>query len=115
MRDALLTTTLDRYRASLSHVKPLDPAQELELARRWRFPAGIVQGLDSASDPLATVPFCPLGGVVHLAGWLADMAFTEPEVLDALPSAVVAKLDLDLDWMHKHMPQPDSFLDITSL
>ena len=36
MRDALLTTTLDRYRASLSHVKPLDPTQELELARRWR-------------------------------------------------------------------------------
>ncbi|MCA9616655.1 MAG: sigma-70 family RNA polymerase sigma factor [Sandaracinus sp.] len=36
MRDPFVTTTLDRYRASLSHVKPLTPEQELELARRWR-------------------------------------------------------------------------------
>ena len=29
-------TALDRYRNSLSHVKPLDPQVELEYARRWR-------------------------------------------------------------------------------
>ena len=29
-------TTMDRYRASLEHVRTLDPAEELELARRWR-------------------------------------------------------------------------------
>lgn len=105
----------DRWKRE-QHVLGFTEAQvTAELARRWRFPAGIVQGLDTASDPLTAVPFCPLGGVVHLAGWLADMAFTEPEILDALPHAVIAKLDLDLDWMHKHMPQPDSFLDITSL
>lgn len=86
-----------------------------ELARRWRFPAGIVRGLDTASDPLATPPFCPLGGVLHLAGWLADMAFSTPEIVDALPEAVIAKLNLDHDWMRSHMPPPDSFFDISSL
>ena len=32
-----------------------------ELARRWNFPAEIVRGLDTASEPLAAQPFCPLG------------------------------------------------------
>ncbi|MBX3250458.1 MAG: sigma-70 family RNA polymerase sigma factor [Myxococcales bacterium] len=35
MRD-LVATSLDRYRASLTHVKPLPAERELELARRWR-------------------------------------------------------------------------------
>lgn len=36
MRDPMSSTILDRYRASLARVKPLDPEEELELARRWR-------------------------------------------------------------------------------
>jgi HD-like signal output (HDOD) protein len=86
-----------------------------ELARRWNFPAEIVRGLDTASAPLAAQPFCPLGAIVHLAGWLADMPFSEPVIIDALPDDVVSSLDLDRDWMRKNMPQPDSFFDISGL
>ena len=86
-----------------------------ELARRWNFPAAIVRGLDAASDPLARQPFEPLGGVLHLAGWLADMPFSEPAIMDALPMDVVNALGLNHDWMHSHMPAPDSFFDISSL
>lgn len=86
-----------------------------ELARRWRFPAGIVRALDAAADPLAVQPFAALGAVVHLAGWLADMPFTEPEIVDALPQGVVDRLDLNRDWLRSHLPSPDSFFDVSSL
>ena len=85
------------------------------LARRWNFPAEFVRGLDTASDPLAARPFCPLGASVHLAGWLADMPFAEPVIMDALPDEVISMLDLNRDWMREHMPQPNSFFDISVL
>jgi len=53
--------------------------------------------------------------VVHLASRLADMAFGEPEVVDALPQEVIAALDLNLDWMRSKLPSRDSFLDISTL
>ncbi len=86
-----------------------------ELARRWRFPAPLVRGLDTAAAPLEAQPFCPLGGVVHLAGWLADMPMAQPEVIDALPGDVIDRLDLNRNWLRSHLPQPDSFFDVSSL
>ena len=86
-----------------------------ELARRWNFPAEIVRGLETASAPLEAQPFCPLGAIVHLAGWLADMPFNGPVIVDALPDDVVSMLDLNRDWMRDKMPQPDSFFDISAL
>jgi len=86
-----------------------------ELAHRWHFPAHIVRGLNTASNPLGTQPLCQLGGVVHLASRLADMAFGEPEVVDALPQEVIAALDLNLDWMRSKLPARDSFFDISAL
>lgn len=78
-----------------------------ELAHRWHFPAVIVRGLNAAA--------APLGGVLHLASRLADMAFSEPEVVDALPADVIAALDLNADWMRRRLPSPDSFFDIDQL
>jgi HD-like signal output (HDOD) protein len=86
-----------------------------ELARRWNFPADIVRGLETASSPLDTLPFFPLGAVVHLAGWLADMPFSEPVIVDALPDDVITRLDLNRNWMRENIPQPDSFFDISTL
>jgi HD-like signal output (HDOD) protein len=86
-----------------------------ELARRWNFPDNIVQGLDTAAAPLDRLPFDPLGAIVHLAGWLADMPFSEAVIIDALPEDVITKLDLNRDWMRQHMPQPDAFFDISVL
>ncbi len=105
----------DRWRREQQLLGFTEAQVTAELARRWRFPAGIVRGLDTASDPLSTQPFCPLGGVVHLASWLADMAFSGPDIVDALPGAVVAKLNLTRDWTRGHMPAPEAFFDISSL
>ncbi len=86
-----------------------------ELARRWRFPPGIVHTLAQVSDPLVQAPWLPMAGVVHLAGWLADMAFSAPEVVDALPQALIERLGLQANWMRQHLPDPDNFLDINAL
>ncbi|MDP3702256.1 MAG: HDOD domain-containing protein [Hylemonella sp.] len=86
-----------------------------ELAHRWHFPADIVHGLNASSAPLASQPLSQLAGVVHLASRLADMAFSDPEIVDALPQDVVSALDLNLDWMRSKLPSRDSFLDISTL
>jgi len=86
-----------------------------ELAHRWHFPTVIVRGLNAAHAPLAQRPLSPLAGVLHLASWLADMAFSAPEVVDALPAEVISALDLNADWMRQRLPAPDSFFDIDPL
>lgn len=86
-----------------------------ELCRRWHFPDEVVRGLETAAEPLKAKPFSPLGGVVHLAGWLADMPFSAPDIIDALPDDVIAALDLSREWMRNRMPSPESFFDISGL
>lgn len=86
-----------------------------ELAHRWHFPADIVNGLNTASAPLASPPLSQLGGVLHLSSRLADMAFSEPQIVDALPQDVVAALDLNLDWMRSKLPDREAFFDISNL
>lgn len=86
-----------------------------EMARRWNFPDEIVRGLDTSADPMAVQPFCPLGGIVHLASLLADTPTAGPETLDQLPDDMVTALRLNRDWMHSRMPEAGSFIDVSSL
>jgi HD-like signal output (HDOD) protein len=86
-----------------------------ELAHRWHFPTAIVRGLNTASAPLASQPLSQLGAVLHLASHLADMAFSEPEIIDALPQEVISALDLNRDWMRNRLPERDTFFDISTL
>lgn len=86
-----------------------------ELARRWNFPTDIIEALDAAAKPMLAKPFSALGGVVHLAGWLADMANVDAQSLNKLPGDVVKALELNHDWMLNRLPQPDTFFDITAL
>lgn len=86
-----------------------------ELAHRWNFPVAIVRGLNTAPAPLATQPLSQLGGVLHLASRLADMAFSDPDIVDALPQDVIGALDLNLDWMRRKLPERERFFDISSL
>ena len=85
-----------------------------ELAHRWNFPASIVRGLNAASDPLAAKPLSQLGAVLHLASRLADMAFSDPEIVDALPQEVIGGLDLNKDWMRSKLPEREGFLDLSA-
>lgn len=105
----------DRWSRELQVLGFTEAQVTAELAHRWHFPAGIVRGLNTSSSPLGTQPLCPLGGVLHLASRLADMAFDAPEVVDALPMDVIAALDINLDWMRTKLPARDSFFDISAL
>ena len=105
----------DRWNREMQALGFTEAQVTAELAHRWHFPSGIVRGLNTASDPLGSQPLCQLGGVVHLASRLADMAFGEPEVIDALPPDVIASLALDPAWMRSKLPPRDSFFDISSL
>ncbi len=105
----------DRWARELQLLGFTEAQVTAELAHRWHFPPEIVRGLNTASAPLASQPLSQLGGVLHLASRLADMAFSEPEIVDALPQDVVSALDLNLDWMRSKLPSRDSFLDISTL
>lgn len=89
-----------------------------EMARRWHFPDDVVRGLDHASEPLASKPFCRLGGVLHLAELLAEMSPHRDqarEAVDALPQDLLQALRLDHDWFIAQLPDVDGFLDLSSL
>jgi HD-like signal output (HDOD) protein len=85
------------------------------LARHWNFPEAIVTGLQSAGDPMATQPFDPLAGVVHLAALLADCPNPSPDTVADLPSAVISALELDKHWMVARFPRTEAFVDVTGL
>ncbi len=82
-----------------------------ELARRWNFPMQMVQALRVSADPLVDQAFSRLGALVHLAGLLADTPNAGPEDVAALPSAVLAALSLEADWMREHFPSNADFID----
>jgi HD-like signal output (HDOD) protein len=86
-----------------------------ELARRWQFPAELCKGLDATGNPMAQVPFNRLSGVLHLAGWLAEMTPEALQTLDDLPSPVLEALGLDRAKLLLTMPGADSFMDLTAV
>lgn len=85
------------------------------LARHWNFPEAIVDGLQSASDPMATSPFDRLAGVVHLAALLADCSDPCADAVGELPLPVLATLRIDRQWMVDRFPRLDKLVDVTGL
>ena len=90
-----------------------------ELARRWNFPAEVARGLATASDPLEHKPFCRLGGIVHIAMLLAEIAVESPTTaeatIDALPADVLKTLQLEHDWLKSHLPDVNTFTDASAV
>ena len=77
-----------------------------ELARRWRFPAMLVDGLRAAADPLAARPFSKLGAALRLASVLADageQGLPPVATLMETQADLVGHLHLDLDWLAQHL------------
>ncbi|APW42703.1 HDOD domain-containing protein [Rhodoferax saidenbachensis] len=85
-----------------------------ELARRWNFPMQMVQALQRSADPITDQAFSRLGGVVHLAGLLAETDHAGIAAVDELPKEVIAALMLDMDWMRSKLPDTSSFMDVTA-
>lgn len=75
-----------------------------ELARRWNFPADLVESLLLASDPLATKPLNRMAAVVHLAARLADSRALGAAAIDALPVHVMDALELKYGWLVANFP-----------
>ena len=77
-----------------------------ELARRWRFPQPMVDGLQAAGDPMAMRPFSRLGAVLRLASVLADAGdrgLPPVATLVETQAALVEHMHLDLEWLAKHL------------
>lgn len=85
------------------------------LARHWNFPEAIVNGLQSAGDPMTTSPFDRLAGVVHLAALLADCSDPSPDAVGELPLPVLATLRIDRQWMVDRFPSLEKLVDVTAL
>jgi HD-like signal output (HDOD) protein len=82
-----------------------------ELARRWNFPETLTLGLERSAEPLAVRPFCRLAGILHVAELLAEMAYLreKPEgMVEKLPEEVLQALQIDMDWLRVHLPEPQS-------
>ncbi|MGQ0596643.1 HDOD domain-containing protein [Aquabacterium sp.] len=78
-----------------------------ELARQWRFPLTFVEAISKFPNPLATAPFDPVAGVIHLAVWRARAEHNQlapQEMASSLPVDVCAKLGLKPDALLKEMP-----------
>ena len=87
-----------------------------ELARRWRFPDTIVRALETAEDPVASNPFCRLGGILHVAMLLAEIGLEEPQspadTIASLPAEIKQALQLDSEWLAEHLPPVAGFVDV---
>ena len=86
-----------------------------EVARRWYFPAEIVQALQDCAEPLAAPKFAPLSGVLHLAAILCEAKPGDDAMLQALPPELVARLGIDIEWIAQYLPDPASFTDTSML
>jgi len=106
---AHLPDSLMDHELSLMHCT--HAAVSAELARRWRFPAHLVDALAAAADPLERKPFSRLGAVLRLASVMADAGDRGlPAVATMLETQgpLVAHLGLDLDWLGQHLAPYDA-------
>jgi len=78
------------------------------MARYWNFPQAMVDGLQSASNPMEESPFSPLAGVLHLAALLADSPQPDPKAVQALPPEVVVALALDPRALVAQLPSNEA-------
>ena len=89
-----------------------------ELARQWKFPETLVYGFQCAGEPLLAKPFSALGAVLHLSEVLADALDQGIPGHEALGKAVpelVARKNIDLNWLSQHLLDPASLAQETEL
>jgi HD-like signal output (HDOD) protein len=105
----------ERWRRELQLLGFTEAQVTAELTRRWLFPADLIKGLDATSDPMQQNPFNRLGGVLHLAGLLAEMSPEALLTLDDLPADLLSALSLDRAELQSTLRSSDSFLDLSTL
>ncbi len=76
-------------------------------ARKWQFPAAIVDALEYQFAPFENEAYEPLAGVIHLASWRArarEAALDEKELAVTFPDVVGLALGLDIDVVLQQDP-----------
>jgi HD-like signal output (HDOD) protein len=69
-----------------------------ELARRWRFPEVMCEGIANHCDPLASGQIEPIAGIIHLAQFLRKAhqeKMTEEDIIAGFPKAVADAICMD--------------------
>lgn len=77
------------------------------LARKWQFPAAIVDALEYQIAPFENEVYEPLAGVIHLASWRTrakEAGFTDRELAVSFPDTVGLALELDIDMVLQQDP-----------
>ena len=76
-----------------------------------------VSAVVTAEDPVASNPFCRLGGILHVATLLAEIGLEEPkspaDTIASLPPEVTRALQLDADWLIEHLPHVAGYVDVS--
>ncbi len=71
-----------------------------ELAKRWKFPWRIVNGVANHVQPYENEVYEPLAGVIHIAAWRArgiDLKLDRKELITTYPDMVGEALGIDPD------------------
>lgn len=105
----------ERWQRELSLLGFCEAQVTAELAHRWQFPVELVNGIEATGEPLKQEPFNRLGGVLHLAGWLAEMTPEALATMEDLPAELVQHMGLDRSDLLQTLPDAASFDDLTSL
>lgn len=76
-------------------------------ARKWQFPAAIVDALEYQIAPFENEVYEPLAGGIHLASWRTrakEAGFTDRELAVTFPDTVGLALELDIDMVLQQDP-----------
>jgi HD-like signal output (HDOD) protein len=88
------------------------------MAARWDFPSDVVAGLAQSCQPLTSPRTTVLAQVVSLAAWLAEHAGNPASlqtIIEKLPPQLLANLNINTGTLVAALPDPESFVDVSSL
>jgi HD-like signal output (HDOD) protein len=69
-----------------------------ELAKRWRFPEDMCEGIAHHNEPLATDPVSKIAGIIYLANFLRKAhkeKYSEEQIIEGFPSDVADAIGMD--------------------
>ena len=76
-----------------------------------------MRALETAEDPVAAVPFCRLGGIVHVAMLLAEIGLEEPkspaDTIAILPEEIKRALHPGSVRRSEHLLPVADFVDVS--
>jgi HD-like signal output (HDOD) protein len=88
------------------------------MAARWDFPGEVIRALEQSCQPLANPRTTMMAQVVSLAAWLTEHAGSQANLqttIEKLPPKLLLSLKINADKLVAELPDPESFVDVSSL